>query len=129
MAWDLDSDRPIYSQIIEIVQMQIISGKYLPGEKLPSVRILASEASVNPNTMQKALSELEKSGLIITKRTSGRIVTEDNQMIQLVRKDLATTEITTFFEKMKNLGFDKDSILSLIQNILKEETNEFITKN
>lgn len=129
MAWDLDSDRPIYSQIIEIVQMQIISGKYLPGEKLPSVRMLASEASVNPNTMQKALSELEKSGLIITKRTSGRIVTEDNQMIQLVRKDLATTEITTFFEKMKNLGFDKDSILSLIQNILKEETNEFITKN
>jgi len=121
MAWNLDSDRPIYAQLIEIVQMKIISGGYQPGEKLPSVRILATEASVNPNTMQKALSELEKSGLVITKRTSGRIVTEDIQMIQAARKDLATLEITVFIKKMKKLGFEKESILSLIQNILREE--------
>ncbi len=121
MAWNLDSDRPIYSQLIEIVQMQIISGTYKPGEKLPSVRILATKASVNPNTMQKALSELEKSGLIITQRTSGRFVTEDIQMIQSARKELATMEISVFLEKMNKLGFDKEHILSLIQDILREE--------
>lgn len=121
MAWDLDSDRPIYSQIVDIVQMQIISGTYAPGEKLPSVRLLAAEASVNPNTMQKALSELEKSGLIITKRTSGRFVTEEHEMIGQARKKLATNEVTTFFEKMEKLGFDKEKILTLIQDILREE--------
>lgn len=121
MTWDLDSDRPIYSQIIDIVQLQIISGVYQPGEKLPSVRILASEASVNPNTMQKALSELEKSGLIITKRTSGRFVTEEQEMIQQARKKLATNEVTTFFRKMEKLGFKKENILTLIQDILREE--------
>lgn len=121
MAWDLDSDRPIYSQIVDIVQMQIISGTYAPGEKLPSVRLLAAEASVNPNTMQKALSELEKSGLIITKRTSGRFVTEEHEMIGQARKKLAANEVTTFFEKMEKLGFEKENILALIQDILREE--------
>ena len=67
MAWKLDSDRPIYAQILEIIQMQIISGKYQPGDKIPSVRELAADAGVNPNTMQKALSELERSGLILTR--------------------------------------------------------------
>ena len=78
MAWNLDSDRPIYAQLLERIQLQIVSGIYGPGDKLPSVRDLAAEASVNPNTMQKAFAELERSGLIETKRTSGRFVTEDN---------------------------------------------------
>ena len=73
MPWNLTSDRPIFLQIIEIMQLSIVSGKYAPGDKLPSVRELATEAAVNPNTMQKALQELERSGLVYSKRTSGRL--------------------------------------------------------
>ena len=89
MAWNLDSDRPIYAQLLERIQLQIVSGTYGPGDKLPSVRELAAEASVNPNTMQKAFAELERSGLIVTKRTSGRFVTEDKDMITQIRTQLA----------------------------------------
>ena len=88
MAWNLDSDRPIYAQLLERIQLQIVSGTYGPGDKLPSVRELAAEASVNPNTMQKAFAELERSGLIVTKRTSGRFVTEDKDMITQIRTQL-----------------------------------------
>ena len=70
MAWNLDSDRPIYAQILERIQRQIVSGEYAPGTKIPSVRELAAQAGVNPNTMQKALSELERSVLVVTMRTS-----------------------------------------------------------
>ena len=84
MAWNLDSDRPIYAQILERIQRQIVSGEYAPGTKIPSVRELAAQAGVNPNTMQKALSELERSGLVVTMRTSGRVVTEDMEMIKLI---------------------------------------------
>ena len=82
MAWELRNDRPIYVQIVERIQMQIISGVYKPGDKLPSVRELAMEAGVNPNTMQKAFGELERKELIVTIRTSGRVVTEDDAMIE-----------------------------------------------
>ena len=80
--------RPIYLQIIERVQMDIITGRYQPGDKLPSVRDLAQEAAVNPNTMQKALSELERSGLIYSQRTSGRFITEDKELIHQMKKNL-----------------------------------------
>lgn len=70
MAWELNADRPVYAQILEIIQTRIISGIYTPGSRLPSVRELAAEASVNPNTMQRAFVELEKSGLITTDRKS-----------------------------------------------------------
>ena len=82
MPWNLNSSRPIFIQLIEIIQIDIISGKYAPGGKLPSVRDLAAEAAVNPNTMQKALSELERSGLVFSQRTSGRFITEDTKMIE-----------------------------------------------
>ncbi len=121
MSWNLDSDRPIYAQIVEIVEMQIVSGIYAPGEKLPSVRNLAMEANVNPNTMQKALSELEKSGLIITQRTSGRVVTEDISMIQATRKHLAVGEVRAFLEKMKLLGFDQEMTCNILEELLKGE--------
>ncbi|MDE7063504.1 MAG: GntR family transcriptional regulator, partial [Lachnospiraceae bacterium] len=75
MAWDLDSDRPIFIQIVERIQMDIISGVYRPGDKIPSVRDLAAVAAVNPNTMQKALTELERTGLVHAQRTSGRFIT------------------------------------------------------
>ena len=82
MAWNLDADKPIYAQLMEIIQMQIISGKYQAGGRLPSVRELAAEASVNPNTMQKALSELERGGLVYSQRTSGRFITEDEELLK-----------------------------------------------
>ena len=115
MAWDLDSDPPIYAQILERNQLQNFSGVYGPGDKLPSVRELAATASVNPNTMQKAFTELERSGLIITRRTSGRFVTEDIQMITQIRTDLAREEINAFIQKMKGLGFDSQDIIRLLE--------------
>ncbi len=118
MAWELNSDRPIYTQILEIIQTRIISGIYKPGEKLPSVRELAAQASVNPNTMQKAFAELEKSGLITTQRGSGRSVTEDTIMIEQVQKQIAVLQIKNFFEKMKELGYDNDHILKLVEETI-----------
>lgn len=115
MAWTLDSDRPIYAQILERIQMQIVSGVYQPGDKMPSVRELAIQAGVNPNTMQKALSELERSGLIITQRTSGRNVTEDMDMIKATRKQLAGEQIQEFLKKMQELGFEREDIIAMLQ--------------
>ena len=121
MAWALDSGRPSYAQIIERVQLDIITGHYKPGEKLPSVRDLASEAAVNPNTMQKALSELEQSGLLYTQRTSGRFITEDTELIQRMKTTLATMQVREFIHKMRQIGLDDTEILQLIQTIMKEE--------
>ncbi|MDD3340191.1 MAG: GntR family transcriptional regulator [Lachnospiraceae bacterium] len=114
MAWELNSGQPIYAQIIERVMIDIVSGRYAPGEKLPSVRELASTAAVNPNTMQKALSALEQSGLVSSHRTSGRFITEDSTMIQKAKKDLATAQIVLFMEKMKQLGITKEETIQLI---------------
>lgn len=121
MAWDLDSDRPIYAQLVERIQMQIVSGYYPPGGKLPSVRELAMVAAVNPNTMQKAFAELERSGLIITQRTNGRTVTEDAEMIQCIRQELAKEHVDVFFNRMKELGFSKKEIVELIQQAYEGE--------
>lgn len=121
MAWELNNDRPIYAQIVERIQMQIISGCYKPGDKLPSVRELATEAGVNPNTMQKAFGELERKELIVTIRTSGRVVTEDVTMIESVKKQFAEEQIKAFLEKMNELGFGTKETISLLQNMDEEE--------
>lgn len=115
MPWNFDSERPIYSQILEHIRIQIVSGYYQPGDKLPSVRELATQANVNPNTMQKALTELERCNLIITQRTSGRSVTEDIDMIKETQKELAAEKIKVFLESMKALGFQKPEIIALIE--------------
>ncbi|MCI8614544.1 GntR family transcriptional regulator [Parablautia intestinalis] len=117
MAWNLNSDRPIYAQILEVIQLRIISGRYRPGEKIPSVRDLAAEAGVNPNTMQKALSELERNGLVETQRTSGRMVTEDMEMIQETRSKLAREQVSEFIDKMKELGFSKEEVVELLEKM------------
>lgn len=121
MAWNLNSDRPIYAQIVEKIQMQIVSGFYKPGGKLPSVRELAAEASVNPNTMQKAFAELERSGLILTQRTSGRLVTEDITMIKGIQTELALEQMKEFIQKMKELGFTREEIIALLEKEVKED--------
>lgn len=115
MAWKLNSDRPIYAQILERIQMQIVSGVYQPGTKIPSVRELAADAGVNPNTMQKALAELERSGLVMTQRTSGRVVTEDLNMIKETRNQLAGEQVRDFVKRMKDLGFDREDIIDLLR--------------
>ena len=88
MAWNLNSERPIYSQLMERITFDIISGIYPPGSQLPSVRALAQDAGVNPNTMQKAMAELERTGLIYSQRTSGRFITEDLGMIDKTKKNM-----------------------------------------
>lgn len=114
MSWTLDNDRPIYLQLMERIQRDIIAGVYQPGDKLPSVRDLALEAAVNPNTMQKALSELERSGLVYSQRTSGRFITEDTEMLTQMKKELATEHIQEFFQKMEQLGFSPAELLTLV---------------
>ena len=123
MPWNLDSSRPIYLQIIERVQMDIITGRYQPGDKLPSVRDLAQEAAVNPNTMQKALYELERSGLIYSQRTSGRFITEDKELIHQMKKELAAAEVSAFVAHMKQLGITPEEIRQLLAETIEEEEN------
>lgn len=123
MPWNLDSSRPIYLQIIERVQMDIITGRYQPGDKLPSVRDLAQEAAVNPNTMQKALSELERSGLIYSQRTSGRFITEDKELIHQMKKELAAAEVSAFVAHMKQLGITPEEIRQLLAETIEFEEN------
>lgn len=114
MAWTLQSDRPIYAQLVARLKTEIVSGVYPPGGRLPSVRELAATASVNPNTMQKAFAELERTGLIITMRTSGRVVTEDTAMINETRRELAEEQISQFLTQMNNLGFDRAEIIAML---------------
>ncbi|EHQ91149.1 GntR family transcriptional regulator [Desulfosporosinus youngiae] len=120
MPWDLKSDRPIYTQLIEQIKLMIFSGVYPLGSKLPSVRDMAQDAAVNPNTMQKALVKLEEDGLIITHRTSGRSITEDASMIEKAKTKLAQEQISEFLEKMQLLGFERTEILTLIDTMVKE---------
>ncbi|MCI8787325.1 MAG: GntR family transcriptional regulator [Eubacterium sp.] len=121
MPWNLNSDKPIFMQLIEIIQHSILSGTYPPGSKLPSVRDLASQAAVNPNTMQKALAELERSGLVYSQRTSGRFITEDISMIEELKNTLAKTTIEQFLKSMQQLGFQKEETVALITKFLKGE--------
>ncbi len=121
MPWDLDNDRPIYLQLMERIQHDIISGVYRPGDKLPSVRDLALDAAVNPNTMQKALSELERSGLVYSQRTSGRFITDDESLLLRMKKDLAEDHIRQFLDQMNNLGFNSEETLDMITEAIKGE--------
>lgn len=117
MPWNLTNDRPIYIQLTEQIKLLIISGVYKPGDKLPSVRDLAAQASVNPNTMQKALSELEREQLISTNRTSGKFISEDEAMILKLKKDIAKTEIEKFLTNMSKLGFTRQETIAILEDI------------
>ncbi len=115
--WDLDSNISLYTQIIDIITEKIVSGEYKEGDKLPSVRELAKEAGVNPNTMQKALSKLEETHLVKSQRTSGRFITDDKELIKSIKRKKATELTKEYIERLKNLGFTKEDIL----NSMKEE--------
>lgn len=117
MAWKLTSDRPIYLQLMECIELGIVSGRYAPGDRLPSVRELAAEAEVNPNTMQKALLELERTGLVYTQRTSGRYITQDRELIQRCKEEIANHHIVDFIEKMKGMGYTVQEIIDFMEAI------------
>lgn len=120
MSWELANDRPIYLQLMERIQHDIISGKYHPGDKLPSVRELAVEAAVNPNTMQKALAELERNGLVYSQRTSGRFITEDEKLMEKLKKEQASLYMEQFLTSMYNLGLTADEVRRMIEEATKE---------
>ena len=121
MQWQFSNDAPIYTQLIQQVKVGIVTGAYPPGERLPSVRDMATEAGVNPNTMQRALAELERDGLVYSQRPAGRFVTEDNIMINQAKRSLAERHVKTFLEAMLRLGFQREEIIRLIGQEMGEE--------
>lgn len=124
MPWEFKDDRPIYLQLIEEIQLRIVSGFYKIGSRLPSVRDMASEASVNPNTMQKALSELEKIGIVQSQGTTGRFITDDIRKIEKLKKYLATEKSEKFLESMKGIGFNKEESIIILEELGKGNNNE-----
>ncbi|GFI62314.1 HTH-type transcriptional repressor YtrA [Clostridiales bacterium] len=124
MAWTFKDDRPIYFQLMEQIKLGIVSGMWQPGTKLPSVRELAQEAGVNPNTMQRAMSDLEREGLVYSKRTSGRYITEDSTMIEGIREVIAKENINNFIESMKRLGFTSEQTLSVFIKTIEGGENQ-----
>ena len=124
MEWQIDNNKPVYIQLVEQLKMKIISGEIELDSKLYSVRNLAAEAMVNPNTMQKALAELERQGFVYSKRTSGRFVTDDKALIDRERKNLVKDSVKASLETLINLGYTDEEIMRLIEEILKEGKHE-----
>lgn len=120
MPWNFNSTTPIYIQIIEHIKMSVAVGDYKAGDKLLSVRELAAEAEVNPNTMQKALSELEREGLLYTQRTSGRFITEDTETIANLREQLAKEHLDAFLKNMNRLGYPPEEAVELLGKYIAE---------
>ena len=115
MSFDFNSDTPIYLQLIDLIKMQIIRKEYRPLDKLPSVRELSLKYSVNPNTIQKALGELENMGLIVTERTNGKFVTEDENLIREVSNQTIKEMVHDFYNSMSSLGLEKSEILKILE--------------
>lgn len=124
MKWNIDNNKPIHSQLVEQLKSKIISGEIEIGSKLDPVRVMAQEAEVNPNTMQKALVELENQGLVYSKRTTGRFVTEDFEIVKNMREEVAIQSIKDLQETLKKLGYSNEEIIELIKQNLRSEINE-----
>lgn len=124
MDWKFDSARPIYSQIIEQIRLSIVSGELPSGSKLPSVRELASEAEVNPNTMQRALAELERTGLVYANRTSGRFITDNEDCIKAAKLEIARENVRSFLEGMEKIGYSKAETIAILENFKQGGTEE-----
>ena len=117
MEYIFDNERPIYIQLVEKLKAQIISGKLKQGERLPSVRELALIARVNPNTMQKALAELENEGLIYTERTNGKFVTQNKELIEKVKRELAKEKVEKYLNDMQNIGMTYEDAIIYLQEL------------
>ena len=121
MSWQFQADQPIYTQLVARLQQQIVSGVYPPGSKLPSVRELAADAGVNPNTVQRAFAELERAGLIYTQRTAGKFVTEDAAAVAAARRSLAEAQPRQYLAAMRALGCGKQEIHNLFDQMEEQE--------
>ena len=121
MDWSFNNDTPIYSQLVDKIKLSIVSGQLPPGEKMSTVRELASEAKVNPNTMQRAFQELEREGLVFSQRSNGRFVTEDMEVIMEAKRAMAQEYIRSFIETMEKLGYKGEEILSLLRGGKEED--------
>ena len=115
-----DNERPIYVQLVEMIRIDIVSGRYKQGEKIPSVRELALKMKVNPNTMQKALSELESEGLIYTERTNGKFVTEDSAQIERIKEKLASDKVASYLDSMQSIGLSYEDALEYLKKAEKK---------
>lgn len=115
METNFSGAEPIFLQMASAIKAEIISGELLPGEKLKSVRDFSSEFKANPNTVQKALFELEKIGLIYTDRTNGKFVTNNHDIISCVKEDIFKQKSKDFLDEMKKMGLSKDDVIDLIK--------------
>ena len=123
MEWVFRNDLPIYSQLVDRIKLGIVSGALPPGARLASVREMATEAGVNPNTMQRALQQLEREGLVFSQRSSGRFVTEDVSVIDRARSALAAEYVRRYRDSMASLGFSEDEMRALLSGSGEEEDN------
>ncbi len=121
---DFHNKSPIYLQLMAEIKQKILAGIMAPGEKLPSVRDLAMDEGVNPNTAQKALTQLEAEGLIYTNRTSGRFVTEDAALIRTVRQEFARNSTNDYLDRMEEIGYEEQEIPDLVVKIQKERMQQ-----
>lgn len=121
MDYIFDNERPIYVQLVEKLRTEIISGKLKNGERIPSVRELALTTRVNPNTMQKALAELENEGLIYTERTNGKFVTDNKELIEKVKRELAEEKVNNYINDMKNIGITFEESIQYLQELGRKE--------
>ena len=121
MNWQFSNNAPIYAQLVGQIRAGIVSGALAPGERLMSVRDLAMEAGVNPNTMQRALSELEREGLLYSARTAGRYVTDDVRLVNSLKRRLAEGRIEAFLREMRELGFGNEELLDILRQELEKE--------
>ncbi|ARC85856.1 hypothetical protein U732_1940 [Clostridium argentinense CDC 2741] len=121
MKVEFDNNIPIYLQIMNIVKKQIIRGEIKEGDKIPSVREFAEMLQINPNTVQRTFQELEREGIVITKRGMGRYVTEDSEKIMEVKQEMSKEIITNFLNGMKSLGFEEEEILKIVLREIKKE--------
>jgi DNA-binding transcriptional regulator YhcF (GntR family) len=117
MNLEFDNNIPIYIQLVEQLKIGIISGEFTAGERLQSVRELALRTKVNPNTMQRALAELENLGLVYTERTNGRFVTKDENIIEKYRKEYVMQMAEKFFSGMESIGIDKKEAIKYLSEI------------
>ncbi|WP_308167026.1 GntR family transcriptional regulator [Acetivibrio sp. MSJd-27] len=118
--WNFHNNTPIYLQIVDEIKMQIISGNWKPGEKIASVREIAQEAGVNPNTVQRALSELERHELLFAQRTNGRFVTEDAEMIKNIRREVATQKMKETLEALLQMGYTPKELEEIVSVYLED---------
>ena len=124
MNWNFTNDRPIYLQLIEQLEREIASGALKPGSWMPPVRELAGKMGISPNTVQRAMYEMERSGLLISRGTEGKTVTEDTVRIESIRQDLARQTLEAVYRGMSRLGFTKEQSLQLAETFSRSADRE-----